>query len=1640
MTVIKQNPFSDEQLADLAANDEYAGLPAGTSANQIWQESRNNGGAVSPKGAIGFAQVMPSTLKSLNAQLGRTLDPTNWQDSMIIQRTLMKQNMVHVGNAADALAAYNSGWDRSKWGNPETQAYVAALAGGASVSAPSAGIPRDGGDPNADDPDNPLVPHFRAPASSASMTPIDREAALRAGAAGTIVAGAAQANATESARPDLDTSLYDTIGKETAAQVASETQHAGGGETFVQSFMWNTITGRMLDHMTQESADPQFKWDEKKLGALQQSQPELYNNDDMREYVTGAGSELQAQQRIAEAVSHLDWERRYSNTKGLAGAGDFLMTELGAMADPVVLAATMGLGAGVNAVRGAAEATMMARMAGSAVEGALVNEALGKGIAEMDNHEFGWKDVVNQGVAGAALGAVMGLIPHKSKLEAMDPGVKADGLDSLHENATKTANDVLNDITEREIVDTKGLDKDGGILDPHNTDHDKVVTTDDTKRPTEVQDAIDRVKQDELRETEADDFKEVEDNKPAIEVDDGGNARVEDHDLTENPVENDIKPNVEEKVKQEELLTQRFKGGKDEFDVGRWLSPSQKQMLREGKVEKSTARAELERILRDGDDHEKALAGRLLESIEGAGATIYKHDEPGRSFHTSADNSVHMFSSYHGGATGDRITLHEIAHAVSSIKLHYGETHPLTVHGKLYRQFNALRVQALREFNKKIREREGSTMSREEMETKYYLDDTKEYLAGLFSKHPDFLDHLRSIKAKKGLGDVLSKTVNVLRTILGLKPNETNYLTQSMGLADQIIDSRNIRTHVTFDTGHEVVYTAAPEGMQRADVPLGPLAQTIEKQLQALASAGDPKELAAVRARGTRWYESWRGKTGIGRALGVLDSVGLKLGTSDNEMVRAVASMLCEDATGLNRRGGTSAAIDKAMLAANWRTPMVNMWNELAPNLMTARERAEVMAGGGNETLKRIGKQVQEERLRHRAARGAGEEYVSQAPQEIRRLAAAMDGMFKDMTAKGVTADEATLKRVAKSGWQGYMPYRFDDSALRKLFRDAGEDPAKAADWNSLKSNFQTQYVDRLTEPMRKKMSNAGPVEERELLRRVTEMAENRTNDYFTQIMRQQGDRVLGADDHFANVAASMLDDVRALNGRKATRLTKELIKNFRRDLADVISDKSRTEFDLLREVNGVRMLDYMDTDFGRMVEQNTSHYAGAIALAKRGIKDDAHWTAVKDVLAKHGAKDEDLSNLEFVRTSLVDGHTIQDNPAAAALQSATALALMGKVGLNGLGDAGALVGAVGVGGFLKAFGRSFKKDTALMAQLKTSATSALGLDHRLKFHDTSAGVQAHAGSMLTHPMYRNVVHGLGTALSWMSLSRPVAIAAHRAAVPAITEELVKAVRGAKFGDDGRIVATGSGTLTPARLVDTGLTSERVKVIQELLETHDAGRKEGDLINWSKWDQERPGFAEDFIGSIHRVTSQVLQRAYIGEQPRWQVETQMGRFITQFRQQGLLGAEKQFARNMSHADRVTMQQFAFNTAWAAGLYWAKTEASTVGMDSATADEYRQKRYSGVSLAAGVTAMTNISGIASDALYAANVVFGGQSNGTSPFAAMGYLKNVSTAVNRVGKQATGDESADIHKTVGSVFKTLPLSNTFIGTALVNGISQ
>ena len=125
---MKASDFLDfDRDAYLAQTDSELGLPAGWSSAQIQVESGGNANAVSRRGAMGLAQVMPDTLRTISQRAGRPLDPYSEADSLYIHREVMRENLGKFGNADDAARAYNGGWDRSRWGNQETSEYVGKI-------------------------------------------------------------------------------------------------------------------------------------------------------------------------------------------------------------------------------------------------------------------------------------------------------------------------------------------------------------------------------------------------------------------------------------------------------------------------------------------------------------------------------------------------------------------------------------------------------------------------------------------------------------------------------------------------------------------------------------------------------------------------------------------------------------------------------------------------------------------------------------------------------------------------------------------------------------------------------------------------------------------------------------------------------------------------------------------------------------------------------------------------------------------------------------------------------------------------------------------------------------------------------------------------------------------------------------------------------------------------------------------------------------------------------------------------------------------------------------------------------------------------------------------------------------------------
>ena len=133
-----------ENIADLSQDEQFeeaakfAGVPASV-LRSMWEvESGKGTNMRSPAGARGHFQAMPTTQATFEERLGRTFDPDNFTDSLVLAAHTMKENMALAdGNIADALRWYNAGAPE-RWNNPETQAYVGKVLG---ADAPASAAP-----------------------------------------------------------------------------------------------------------------------------------------------------------------------------------------------------------------------------------------------------------------------------------------------------------------------------------------------------------------------------------------------------------------------------------------------------------------------------------------------------------------------------------------------------------------------------------------------------------------------------------------------------------------------------------------------------------------------------------------------------------------------------------------------------------------------------------------------------------------------------------------------------------------------------------------------------------------------------------------------------------------------------------------------------------------------------------------------------------------------------------------------------------------------------------------------------------------------------------------------------------------------------------------------------------------------------------------------------------------------------------------------------------------------------------------------------------------------------------------------------------------------------------------------------------
>ena len=546
--------------------------------------------------------------------------------------------------------------------------------------------------------------------------------------------------------------------------------------------------------------------------------------------------------------------------------------------------------------------------------------------------------------------------------------------------------------------------------------------------------------------------------------------------------------------------------------------------------------------------------------------------------------------------------------------------------------------------------------------------------------------------------------------------------------------------------------------------------------------------------------------------------------------------------------------------------------------------------------------------------------------------------------------------------------------------------------------------------------------------------ADSLTSSYLQQIIRDPQSRTQAQTLHTARLAEDLLNENWA--GQK---IDPELAEAFATKLRERLADKSRTEFDLGKTLTAsgreVALMDFMDIDGIAQVKSGSHSVAGRVALSKVGIGDEVDAQAAIDAARTDGASDEEIEALRFGLDFFLNRMDASDPAALHALRNMTYFTRMGKLGMSIVADVPMIIGALGLKTGLKVWGKSFLqlnffdskkpyngKPTEFAKQLAIVAPGALGRDFRLLSlvpDDPATGAgDLRAASLLQRASMR------GTQLtSYISGANAVNMAMHRALLPILSEELIGAVKG-------------KSKLNAVRLADAGLTPDWIERIKAQMTVHDKGRRQGDKVNWDKWEDQDA--ADVLIGAIHRAMFQTLQKSLVGERPAWMATSQLGRLIGQFRSFGLTAAEKQSARlGVGIQDAGVAVSAVMGIVWAAILYYARVNLNAAGRDDAEA--YVDEATSGMRLAAGVLTMWSMSGIGADLAGVMGTLFGGtQFTNSGPAAALGVLRDITRAGGAVGGAIIGEkEGAEAAK---ATMRLLPGANSVPITYLLNEMSE
>jgi len=398
---------------------------------------------------------------------------------------------------------------------------------------------------------------------------------------------------------------------------------------------------------------------------------------------------------------------------------------------------------------------------------------------------------------------------------------------------------------------------------------------------------------------------------------------------------------------------------------------------------------------------------------------------------------------------------------------------------------------------------------------------------------------------------------------------------------------------------------------------------------------------------------------------------------------------------------------------------------------------------------------------------------------------------------------------------------------------------------------------------------------------------------------------------------------------------------------------KARIDLDTTTTVDGVSIMDLLDTDVINVGTKYANRMAGWVGLSKSTdgmLTSQLDLDLLKNKLIQEGqVKGVDTASHELYYDDMLDlmfGRPTRGGLTTELrqLKDLTALTRMGGLGTAQLIETGQVI----TRSILNLFSndKTFKKVMQVAkgqdeVQLIREIQAISNITDDIEWLDRQS-VHLDQNELAKVNKARQLSLWVADKATFGSLKAPASRLLGKTSGFNAVRRMQSRIAQASFTIDvAKHFHSGSGVMSNARMADIGLTDSNgvdtglTRVFKEFVEFDNNGLPT--KLNVHKWDKAT---REKFQYALLRDEAQQVQRTIVGELPPWMNKPMMS-LALQFRQMPIVAQNKQLARALAFADKEAAMATILNTVMAGLVRYSKFAALGLGVSVIAGSEWRE---------------------------------------------------------------------------------------------------